>query len=129
MNVGEIMSRDLVTVGPTHTLRQAAEVMTSHNVGAAVVRTEDQPGIISERDILRAIASGVDIDTATVGDHMTANAVTAFPSWDVDRAVRTMIEGGFRHLVVVEEGREVGMLSIRDLAAYLSGASAAESRT
>ena len=129
MNIGEIMSRELVTVGATQTLRQAAEVMSSYNVGAVIVSSEDQPGILSERDILKALGAGVDIDQITVADRMTANAVTAFPTWDVDQAVRTMLEGGFRHLVVVDGGRPVGMLSIRDLAAHLSGASPATSRT
>lgn len=119
MRVGELMRRDLVSVGPTHTLRQAAKLMAEHNVGSAVVRTDEAPGIVSERDVLRAVAEGADPDEATVGDHMTWDAVVASPSWDVYEAVRTMIRGGFRHLIVVEDGREVGILSIRDIAIHL----------
>jgi CBS domain-containing protein len=61
------------------------------------------------------VAQGADLTEATVGDHMTWKAVVATTSWDVETSARTMIEGGFRHLVVVEDGREVGVLSIRDL--------------
>jgi CBS domain-containing protein len=95
--------------------------MADRNVGAAVVLTDDSPGILSERDILRAVAAGSDLGSATVSDHMTWNAVVATPGWDVETAARTMIERGFRHLVVVEEGAEVGILSIRDLVGALLG--------
>ena len=119
MEVGALVKRAVVTVGPTHTLTDAARLMTERNVGCAVVITEDAPGIVSERDILRAIAAGADPATSVVGDHMTWNAVVATPGWDVEQAARTMIERGFRHLVVVEDGTEVGFLSIRDLVAAL----------
>lgn len=119
MRVGELMRPDVVTVGPAQSLREAAATMTSHSVGAAVVATDDTPGIISERDILRAIAQGIDPDAARVLDHMTSKAVCAFPTWDAQTAARTMLDGGFRHLVVVDDGRLVGILSIRDLAEHL----------
>ena len=119
MDVGDVMRRDLVTVGTGTSLRQAAELMTSHKVGCAIVRTDDHPGIISERDILRGVAEGADPEVKTVGDYMTWDAVVAFPSWDVGKAISTMLEGGFRHLIVVDGGIEVGVLSIRDLAAQL----------
>ncbi|HVL82271.1 MAG TPA: CBS domain-containing protein [Actinomycetota bacterium] len=119
MHVGALVRRAVVTIGPTHTLHDAAARMAEHNVGAAVVLTEDAPGIISERDILRAIARGLDPSTEVVGDHMTWNAVVATPQWDVATAARTMTERGFRHLLVVDEGSEVGIFSIRDLVAAL----------
>jgi len=119
MHVGDVMRRDLVSVGTDTSLRQAAELMTSRKVGCAIVRTDDNPGIISERDILRAVAEGADPEAKTVGDYMTWDAVVAFPSWDLGKAISTMIEGGFRHLIVVDDGIEVGVLSIRDLAAQL----------
>jgi CBS domain-containing protein len=86
-------------------------------VGSAVVTSsEGSPGIITERDVLQAVADGVDLDATQVSDYMTANAITATESWDVVEAARRMSEGGFRHLVVVDEKGEVsGMLSIRDL--------------
>jgi CBS domain-containing protein len=119
MDVGDVMRRDLVIVGTDTSLRKAAELMTSRKVGSAIVRTDDNPGIISERDILRAVAEGADPESKTVGDYMTWDAVVAFPSWNLDKAISTMIEGGFRHLIVVDDGIEVGVLSIRDLAAQL----------
>ena len=120
MQIGPLVRRELVTVGPTHTLAQAAKQMTDHKVGCAVVLGDDAPGIISERDILRAIGAGIDPQSATVADHATWNAVSASESWDVSQAARTMIDGGFRHLVVIGDGAtEIGILSIRDLVAAL----------
>jgi CBS domain-containing protein len=119
MHVGDLMRKDVVTVGPAQSLREAAAIMTSKQVGAAVVATDDSPGIISERDLLRAVAAGADLDQAQVRDHMTSKAICASTNWDAQTAARTMLDGGFRHLVVVDEGRLVGILSIRDLAAHL----------
>ena len=95
--------------------------MRAGNIGSAVVETEDgHPGIITERDLLRAMADGVDPDTATVEEYMTANAITASPSWSAIEAASRMLDGGFRHLVVLgENGRVTGILSIRDLVSSL----------
>lgn len=117
MNVGELVQRRLVTVDTTDTLTETARRMTERNVGCAIVHTEEGPGIITERDLLRAIASGVDPAAGTVGDHMTSRAVVATPSWDLESAARAMLDGGFRHLVVVDRDGELGVLSIRDLMA------------
>jgi CBS domain-containing protein len=121
VNVGELVQRQLVTVSPTDSLTETARRMTERNVGCAVVPTDEGPGIITERDVLRAIASGLDPDSATVGDHMTSRAVVATPSWDLESAARAMLDGGFRHLVVVDRDGEIGILSIRDLMAGLLG--------
>jgi CBS domain-containing protein len=115
VEIRELVSRDLVTVGPTHTLAHAAKAMHARKVGSAIVVTEEGPGIISERDVLRAVAEGADLGAVTVGDYMTWNAIVANSGWDTETAARTMLEGGFRHLVVVDEAHEVGILSIRDL--------------
>ena len=117
MEIRDLVCRDLVTVGPTHTLAQAARLMTAHRVGSAIVCTDEGPGIVSERDVLRAVADGADLNTATVGDYMTWNAIIANSSWDTLQAARTMLEHGFRHLVVVDGAAEIGILSIRDLMA------------
>jgi CBS domain-containing protein len=95
--------------------------MRERNVGSAVVATEDgRPGIITERDFLRAIAEGVDPDAATVEDFMTPSAITSTASWDVFEAAHRMMDGGFRHLIVLDDTGEVeGMVSIRDLFRYL----------
>ncbi len=88
MNVGEVVQRQLVTVSPTDSLTETARRMTDRNVGCAVVPTDEGPAIITERDILRAIASGISPDEATVGDHMTSRAVTATPNMELEEAAR-----------------------------------------
>lgn len=116
--VREGMTTQLVTVGPAHTLREAAEIMTRWRVGAAVVLDPDGagPGIITERDLLRAVASGVDLDRARVTDHVTRDAVVGVEGSPLQEAAEVMLRGGFRHLIVVEEGGSVvGMLSMRDV--------------
>jgi CBS domain-containing protein len=91
--------------------------MTQRSVGAAVVNDPDQPGpgIVTERDILRSIGAGEDPDTEIVGEHLSANVTLAAPEWSLERAAEAMVKGGFRHLVVVEDGELVGILSIRDI--------------
>jgi CBS domain-containing protein len=121
MEIRDLVVRDLVTVGPTHTLAQAAKLMNAKRVGSAIVLTEEAPGILSERDMLRAVAEGVDPTTATVADYMTWNAIVATSEWDTMEAARTMLEHGFRHLVVIDGDHEIGILSIRDLMAGVLG--------
>ena len=121
MEIRDLVVRDLVVVGPAHTLSQAAQMMTAHRVGSAIVMTDEGPGILSERDVLRAVAEGADPKVATVGDYMTWNAIVANSSWDTVAAAKTMLENGFRHLVVVDGVAEVGILSIRDLVAGILG--------
>ena len=121
MEIRDLVVRDLVTVGPTHTLAQAAKLMNGKRVGSAIVLTEEAPGILSERDVLRAVAEGVDPTTAAVSDYMTWNAIVATSEWDTMEAARTMLEHGFRHLLVIDGDHEVGILSIRDLVAGVLG--------
>jgi CBS domain-containing protein len=123
MEIRDLVVRDLVTVGPAHTLAQAAKLMSAKRVGSAIVLTEESPGILSERDVLRAVADGADPAVATVGDYMTWNAIVATSEWDTMEAARTMLEHGFRHLVVIDGDHEVGILSIRDLMAGVLGCS------
>lgn len=118
MLVREAMTAIFLTVGPDHTLRQAAELMAERNVGAALVRTPERPGpgIITERDVLRSIAAGEDPDVERVDAHLTGDATVATPDSSLDEAARAMVRGGFRHLVVVDGGTEVlGVLSMRDI--------------
>ena len=123
MEIRDLVVRDLVTVGPAHTLTQAAKLMSAKRVGSAIVLTDENPGILSERDVLRAVADGADPAVATVGDYMTWNAIVATSDWEVMQAARTMLANGFRHLVVIDGSStpEVGILSIRDLMAGLLG--------
>jgi CBS domain-containing protein len=117
MQVRDGMSSVVLTVGPGHTLRQAAQQMARRRVGAAVVMDPEGegPGIFTERDLLRSIAEGQDPDAELVGDHLTAELVLAEPDWSLEEAAVAMVRGGFRHLVVVEGGETVGVLSVRDI--------------
>jgi CBS domain-containing protein len=117
MHVRDAMSSMILTIGPTHTLRQAARLMAERRVGAAVVLDPDAdgPGILTERDVLEAVAKGQDPEVEICGDHLTPDAVTATPDWDLGRAAGVMVHGGFRHLVVCEGGDVVGVLSVRDI--------------
>lgn len=118
MDVRDAMSTTVLTIGPAHTLRQAAALMAARKVGAAVVHDPDAdgPGILTERDVLKAVAAGQDPDVELCADHLTPDAVTASPGWDLDAAASAMLSGGFRHLVVLQHGSEVvGVLSVRDV--------------
>lgn len=121
VDIGPLINVAVVLVGPRHSVAEAARRMHAGNVGSAVVETEDgHPGIITERDLLKAMADGVDPEVAKVEDYMTANAITASPSWSAVDAAGRMLDGGFRHLVVLgENGRVTGILSIRDLVSSL----------
>jgi CBS domain-containing protein len=111
------MSDVVLTVGPGHTLRQAAALMHKRQVGAAVVMDPEAagPGIITERDVLASVAVGEDPDQECVADHLTASLVFAEPEWSLEQAAAAMVKGSFRHLVVVEGGETVGVLSVRDI--------------
>ena len=112
----DVAVRHLVTVAPQSSLRRASKVMTDRGVGAAVViDKESVAGIITERDILHAIADGKDVDDTHVDQEMTADVVSGAPGWDILRAVKTMTERGFRHLLVMEMDDPVGIVSLRDL--------------
>jgi CBS domain-containing protein len=117
VHVRDAMSSVVLTVGPTHTLRQAAVSMAERKVGAAVVLDPDAdgPGILTERDLLEAVAQGQDLDREICADHLTREAVTAMPDWDLDRAASVMVSGGFRHLVVCDDSDVIGVLSVRDI--------------
>ncbi len=117
MQVRKGMSREILTVGPGHTLRQASTLMAERNVGAAVVNDPEGmgPGIITERDILISIGRGEDPDTERVADHLTSDLVYAAPEWSLEQAAGAMVRGGFRHLVVIEDGETAGILSVRDI--------------
>jgi CBS domain-containing protein len=117
MQVSDGMSSVILTVGPGHTLREAARAMTGRKVGAAVVMDPDQPGpgIITERDLLESLGSGQDPDGELVSNHLSSNLTFAASDWSLERAAEAMVRGGFRHLVVVDGGETVGILSMRDI--------------
>ncbi len=117
MQVREGMSATVLTIGPRHTLRAAADAMCRRNVGAAVVLDPEAPGpgVITERDILRAVGFGKDPDQELVADHLTPELTFAAPDWSLEHAATAMVRGGFRHLVVVDGGELAGILSMRDI--------------
>jgi CBS domain-containing protein len=112
----DIAIRHLVTVDPTSTLRRASQVMTDRGVGCAIaIENERVAGIITERDILHAVAHERNVDQTTVADVMTRDVVSGAPGWDLIKAIKTMTDGGFRHLLVMEMEDPVGIVSLRDL--------------
>ena len=117
MEVREGMSTVVLTIGPEHTLRDAARAMAERKVGAAIVMDPEQPGpgILTERDLLEAVGAGQSPDSERVADHLSSNLTFAEPSWSLERAAEAMVRGGFRHLVVVDGGDTVGVLSMRDI--------------
>jgi len=117
MQVRDGMSQMVLTVGPGHTLRAVARLMAQRSVGAAVVMDPDGhgPGIITERDVLISVGAGQDPDAESVADHLTREVVFAAPDWSLEEAASAMVRGGFRHLIVLEHGDTVGILSVRDV--------------
>jgi CBS domain-containing protein len=117
MQVSAGMSSMVVTVSPGLTLRDAASAMADRRVGAAVVIDPEQPGpgIITERDVLQSVGGGQDPAAELVRDHLSPEITFAEPTWSLERAAEAMVRGGFRHLVVVDGGEMVGVLSMRDI--------------
>lgn len=117
MRVRDGMSTTILSVGPEHTLREAARLMARRRVGAAVVLDPDGqgPGIITERDLMDSVGAGQNPDDERVRDHLTADIVFAAPDWSLEEAAVAMVRGGFRHLVVTDGGEIAGILSVRDV--------------
>jgi CBS domain-containing protein len=124
MKVQDGMSKVVLSIGPSHTLREAAKQMSARRVGAAVVVDPEHSGIgiLTERDILDSIGNGQDPDTELVADHRTADVVFASPAWTLDQAATAMVGGNFRHLIVVDGAEVAGLLSMRDIVRCWSGA-------
>jgi len=120
------MTKVVLSVGPAHTLREAARLMSAKRVGAAVVIDSSQPGIgiLTERDILDSIGAGQDPDAEMVADHRTSDIVFASPDWTLEQAASAMTRGNFRHLVVVDSQGVTGLLSMRDIVRCWSHAGA-----
>ena len=109
------MSRSLLCVEPGETITEVAQRMVERNLGAVLVLDRDRlVGIMTERDLMRAVAVGVHAD-ASVSEYMSRHPETIEPDDSTQHAAVLMIHGGFRHLPVVEGGEVVGILSIRDL--------------
>ncbi len=126
MNVQDGMTRVVLSIGPAHTLREAAHLMSERHVGAAVVVDHDHAGIgiMTERDILDAVGAGQDPDAELVADHRTSDVVFASPAWTLEQAAAAMVKGNFRHLIVVDGTEVTGLLSMRDIVRCWSGVEA-----
>ncbi|MFB7499572.1 cyclic nucleotide-binding/CBS domain-containing protein [Streptomyces sp. NPDC056161] len=117
MLVRDAMSTVVLTIGPAHTLRQAAALMSARRVGAAIVLDPDAGGIgiLTERDILNSVGLGQNPDTERTHAHTTNDVVFATPTWTLDQAAHAMAHGGFRHLIVLDHGEPTGIVSVRDI--------------
>ncbi len=115
-NLKEIMTGDVFTTTRDASVAEVAASMLKGRFGSAVI-TEGSwlVGIFTERDVLRAAASGADLPSARVGDWMTEEPVTATPDVDAEDAAEIMMGQGFRHLPVVEGKNLVGIVSLRDI--------------
>jgi CBS domain-containing protein len=121
------MSHLVLTIGPAHTLRQAARMMSARRIGAAVVIDPEHHGIgiLTERDILDSVAVGEDPDAELAAQHRTEDLTYASPDWTLEEAAAAMIRGGFRHLVVLDGHDVAGLLSMRDIVRCWTSAEAA----
>jgi CBS domain-containing protein len=117
VQVRDAMTKSVLMVGPDHTIRQVARQMADRRVGSAVIHDPDAEGfgIMTERDVLYAIGRGLDPDSERVADHLTWDVVYATPEWTLEEAAAAMVRGGFRHLVVMDDGEVLGVISVRDI--------------
>ena len=113
--ISDVMRSDFIEVAPEDTLGEVAERMTAANVGAVAVKDSGRLiGILTERDLLKAMAARVHSSEARVRQWMTEDPITASADTDVEEAARIMLEHGFRHLPVVDDdGRVAGIVSLR----------------
>ena len=119
MRVGDIMATDVKTVEPSDTFAGTAKVLSSNRISSVVVKSgADVVGILTERDVVNAVADGVDTSTASVGERMTRDLATVDRRTDVADAARLMAERRIRHLPVLDRGSLAGIVSIRDLASW-----------
>src|SRR5512132_898397 len=114
--IRELMSIDLISVPPTATVAEAAQVMSLQHVGAAlVIDSEDLIGIFKERDVVRALAAEHDAATHDVGEWMIKAPASLDAGTSAQETLALMLAKGFRHVPVTETGRLVGIVSMRDL--------------
>jgi signal-transduction protein with cAMP-binding, CBS, and nucleotidyltransferase domain len=125
------MSEVVLSVGTSHTLREAATRMVEKQTGAALVIDDESPAprIITERDILLSVGAGQDPDAELVGDHMSDSVIAAAPDWSLERAAAEMSRRGIRHLVVYDHAELVGVLSMRDIVRVWTGEGATSGMT
>jgi CBS domain-containing protein len=124
--VGTVVSTPVATVRPTATLREAARLLAADRVGLLVVLDHrGVRGVLSERDVVAAVADGEDVEIERVADYLVDDLVTVDEKVSIDAAARTMSEAELRHLTVAREGEVIGVVSIRDVVAALLDETAA----
>lgn len=122
MQVGDIMSRNVVTVAADDTFADAAKVLREHRISSVVVKADGGvSGIVTERDFVNLIADGLDPTTTRIGDRMTRDVATVESRTDIADAAKLMADRRIRHLPVVDRGELVGIISIRDLTSWAVG--------
>jgi CBS domain-containing protein len=115
--VREVMKKTLYSVDPSTTVGEAISLMAQNRIGSALIMEGGKLiGIFTERDTVRAISQSHDAPTHEISSWMTRDPRTVSPDIEVEDALRTMLDNGFRHLPVVERGEVIGMVSMRDLA-------------
>lgn len=115
--VADVMKTHLHTVGPGDTVGEAVAVMAQNRIGSVLVMEDEKLlGIFTERDTVRALSLSHDAPRHDIVSWMTHNPKTVAPDTDTEDALRTMLDNGFRHLPVVENGKVIGVVSMRDLA-------------
>jgi CBS domain-containing protein len=116
VRAGDVMNREVITVSPHASVREAARLMREHNIGTLVVVDEGYPvGIITERDLAtRVVAQDLGGDTR-VEDVMSTELITVSESTSIENVLATMQRHGFRRLPVLKEGKLVGILTLRDI--------------
>lgn len=120
--VSSVMKRTTVSVVPSTTLREVAEILVREDIGAVVVKGESGPaGVVTERDLVRAVEEDLDLQADRASDSMAVDLEVVAPDDDLAAAARLMVDGGIRHLPVVDGDEVVGMISIRDVLAALVG--------
>ena len=117
--LSDVMRTDYISVEPQDTLGEVADRMVEARTGAAIVKDYGRMiGILTERDMLKAMAGRVHTSEARVREWMTPDPITATPETPTDEAAQTMIANGFRHLPVVEDGAVVGVVSLRRMVSH-----------
>jgi CBS domain-containing protein len=118
VQLGDIMTPDVFTLPPEVTVAEAATAMVKGRFGSVLLVRDDQlVGILTERDVLRAAASGSDLAVAPASEWMTRDPVTVRPDMDTEDAAQIMADRGFRHLPIIEDDEVAGVVSLRDVLA------------
>jgi CBS domain-containing protein len=122
-SIGDLMTRELVTVAPSASVAEAATIMGERRVSSILVMDgDDMLGIFTERDIVRALAQHHDASGHEVSEWMTANPTTAPVDLPIPEALQVMLDGGYRHLPIKDGSKVAGVVSMRDISRWLGSA-------